>query len=89
LTQSKFLGTTKCISKKDSYVNIKKHKVIMTGRSVIGMLMILALMAWALTFAVLIVADKGDAKGTKYYAYATFGVAPLVTALGLWLVKCQ
>lgn len=51
-----------------------------------GIVLVIALALWAITSAALVVADLGDADGTVYFSYATFGVAPLVAAIALWLL---
>ena len=58
----------------------------MNVRIVFGLLFLIALFAWALVFAVLTSTDNGDTDGAKYFGYATFGVAPLALALGVYLL---
>ena len=54
-----------------------------------GIILVIALGLWAIVSAALIVVDQGDADGTLYYSYATFGVAPLVVTLALWLFMSE
>lgn len=51
-----------------------------------GIILVVALAIWSIVFAILNVTDKASSKGAEYYSYATFGVAPLVAALALWLL---
>jgi hypothetical protein len=59
------------------------------SKHVWGIILITALFAWAMVFGLFIVLDKGETDMVKYYAYATFGVAPLVTVLGLWMFTSE
>lgn len=52
----------------------------------IAAVLIIALALWAIASAAVVVAGKGDSDGMKYYSYATFGVAPIVAIVAVYLV---
>jgi hypothetical protein len=69
------------------YVLILRKRYTMTTSATWGMVMITLLFAWTISFAMLTVLNKSDSTGAKYFAYTTFGVAPLMTIVGLWLLN--
>lgn len=48
--------------------------------------LVATLAVWSIVFAILFVSDEGDSDLTKYYSYTTFGVAPVVAAVCIWLI---
>jgi hypothetical protein len=53
----------------------------------IGVILVLALALWAIVSAVLVVAKKTDSAFTKCWSYATFGAAPIVAALSIYMFE--
>lgn len=60
------------------------EKYIMLRMIAAALVAVLAI--WSIVFAILFVSDEGDSDFTKYYSYTTFGVAPVVGAVIIWLI---
>lgn len=54
------------------------------GKQTLGVILIVLLVLWAYTQAILVNADAGKSTGAKWVSYLTYPVAPVVGFVGIW-----